>query len=83
MTGFEIAFGIVLLVFSVAIIFVVLLQEGHDQNTGVINGGADTFLSRNRARTVDVFLSRWTKIIAVGFFIVVIAINATMYFYKG
>ena len=83
MTGFEIAFGIVLLVFSVAIIFVVLLQEGHDQITGVINGGADTFLSRNRARTVDVFLSRWTKIIAVGFFIVVIAINAAMYFYKG
>lgn len=75
----EIIFGIILILFSVAIILVVLLQEGHQQNLGAITGGADTFLSKNKARSIDAFLARWTKIIAVGFFIVVIVINAIMF----
>lgn len=78
----EIVFGIVLLIFSVAIILVVLLQEGSQKNLGVVTGGADTFLSKNKARSVDAFLSRWTKVIAIGFFVFVIVVNAVMYFTK-
>ncbi|HEX2986354.1 MAG TPA: preprotein translocase subunit SecG [Caproiciproducens sp.] len=76
----EIVFGIILLIFSVAITVIVLLQEGHQQDLGAITGGADTFLSKNKARSVDSFLARWTKVIAIGFFILVIAINAYMFF---
>lgn len=80
MSAVEIIFGIILMIFSVAITFIVLLQEGHQQNLGAITGGADTFLSKNKARSVDSFLARWTKVIAIGFFILVIVINAYMYF---
>ncbi len=80
MSVVEIIFGIVLLLFSVAITIVVLLQEGHQQNLGAITGGADTFLSKNKARSVDAFLARWTKFIAIGFFVMVIVINIIMYF---
>lgn len=80
MSAVEIILGIVLIVFSVAITIIVLLQEGHEQNVGVITGGADTFLAKNRARSVDAFLSRWTKIIAIGFFVLVLVINAYLYF---
>ena len=76
----EVIFGIILLLFSVAIIVVVLLQEGHQQNLGTITGGAETFLSKNKARSIDAFLSRWTKFIALGFFVLVIIINVIMYF---
>ncbi len=78
----EVIFGIILLIFSVAITVIVLLQEGHQQDLGAITGGADTFLSKNKARSVDAFLARWTKVIAIGFFVLVIAINAYMYFAK-
>lgn len=78
----EIIFGIILLLFSIAIIIVVLLQEGHQQNLGAITGGAETFLAKNKARSVDAFLSRWTKFIALGFFVLVIVINIIMYFTK-
>ena len=78
----EIIFGIVLLLFSVAIILVVLLQEGHQHQLGAITGGADTFLSKNKARSIDAFLSRWTKFIALGFFVLVIVMNIIMYFTK-
>jgi preprotein translocase subunit SecG len=78
----EIVFGIILLVFCVAIIVVVLLQEGHEKNVGVVNGGADTFLSQNSSRSIDAFLARWTKIIAVGFFALVIVTNIFMFLKK-
>ena len=48
MGAVEIIFGIVLLLFALAIIIVVLLQEGHQQSLGAITGGADTFLPRIR-----------------------------------
>ena len=80
MTALQIVFGIVLLIFSLDIIIVVLLQEGNQKNVGVVTGGAETFLSKNKARSVDAFLSRWTKVIAIGFFVFVIVVNAVMYF---
>ena len=63
-----------------AIILIVLLQEGHQKNVGVVTGGADTFFSKNKARSIDAFLARWTKVISVGFFAMVIIINIIMYF---
>ncbi|MDO4730684.1 MAG: preprotein translocase subunit SecG [Clostridia bacterium] len=82
MSVVEWIFGIVLVIFAIAIIAVVLLQEGHDRNVGVVTGGADTFFEKNKARSVDRFLSRWTKIIALGFFVLVIAINVVAFFFK-
>ena len=82
MTVLEIVFAIALLIFSVAIILVVLLQEGNQKNMGVVTGGADSVLSKNKARSVDAFLSRWTKVIAIGFFVLVLVANAVMYFVK-
>jgi preprotein translocase subunit SecG len=77
----EIILGIVLMIFSIGITVIVLMQEGHQQNVGVITGGADTFLAKNQARSVDAFLARWTKIIAIGFFALVILINAYIFFF--
>ena len=82
MPALQMIFGIILLLFSVAIIIIVLLQEGHQQSLGAITGGADTFLSKNKARSMDAFLARWTKFIAIGFFVLVLVINIIMYFTK-
>ena len=82
MTPYEIILAVLLLLFSIAIIVAVLLQEGNQKNMGVVTGGADTFLSKNKARCVDAFLSRWTKVIAIGFFVLVLVANAIMYFVK-
>ncbi len=80
MSAFEVILGIVLLVFALAIILVILLQEGHQANSGVVSGGADSFLSKTKARTIDAVLGRWTKVIAIGFFVLVIVINAILFF---
>ena len=67
--------GAVLILFSIVMIFVVILQEGNTQGVGVVTGGADTFLSKNKARTVNSKLARWTKVLAIGFALLVVAIN--------
>ncbi len=73
MTVWEYVIGAVLIVFSLIIIGVVLLQEGREANIGAISGAADTFFDKGRARTLDAFLARWTKWLAVIFFVLVLA----------
>ncbi len=72
----EYIIGGIILLLAVVIIFLIILQEGHRQGiNGAISGGADTFLSKNKARTVDAFLSKWTKWFAVLFFVLIIVAN--------
>ena len=67
--------GALLILFCVLIILVVVLQEGNQQGLGVITGAADSFLSKNKARSWDSFLSRWTKVFAAGFVVFVIVLD--------
>lgn len=75
--------GAIALVVAVVLVIVVILQEGNSQGVGVVSGGADTFFSKNKARSIDSFLARWTKYIAIGFFVLVLAINVIAYFTNG
>lgn len=68
--------GAVVIIASLVIIAVVLLQQGRRSGiSGAISGGADSFLSKSKARTFDAALARWTKWIAVIFFLLIIAAN--------
>ncbi len=65
--------GAILIVAALVVIFVVLLQEGRQANVGVISGAADTFLDKGAAKTLDQKLAKWTKVIAIAFFVLVLA----------
>ncbi len=72
--------SIVLFILSVVLIVVVLLQEGHQANlSGAIAGGADSFLSKGKAKTFDSLLSKWTKYFAIAFFVVALLCDLLMY----
>ena len=76
MNVWEIILGILMIIVSLVIIGVVLLQQGHRAGiNGAVSGGADTFLSKNKARTADALLSRLTKWVAVGFFVLAVVAN--------
>ena len=80
MSVVEIILGALLLIASIVLIIVIILQEGNQQGVGVVTGGADTFFSKNKARSIDAFLSRWTKVFAVVFVLAVIGLNVLAYF---
>lgn len=72
MSVFEYIIGAVLIAFSILIILVVLFQEGSQANLGVISGAADSFMDKGRAKTWDSRLAKWTKVIAIVFFVLVL-----------
>ncbi len=76
MSVLEYIIGAVVLLVSLAIVFIVIFQQGRRAGiNGVISGGADTFLSKTKARTVDAKLARMTKYFAIAFFVLAIIAN--------
>ena len=76
MTWYEYVIGAVVILVSLIIIAVILLQQGHRSGiNGAISGGADTFLSKTKARTIDAKLASFTKWIAIIFFALAIGAN--------
>ncbi|MBO5359370.1 MAG: preprotein translocase subunit SecG [Clostridia bacterium] len=74
MVWYEIVFGAVLIVLSIAVTALVLLQEGNSQGlSGTIAGGAETFFGKNKGRTMEAKLVKLTKILGVGFFVIALA----------
>ena len=74
MLWFEIVFGVVLIVLSIAITALVLLQEGNSQGlSGTIAGGAETFFGKNKGRTMEAKLVKLTKVVGIGFFVIAFA----------
>lgn len=72
----EILLGILMILVSVVIIAVILLQQGHRSGVnGVISGAADTFLSKNKARTVNAKLAGITKYVTIAFFVLALVAN--------
>lgn len=57
------------------LIAVVLLQSGKSAGlSGAIAGGADTFLSKNKAKTMDAKLAKATKWVAILWVILTLAL---------
>ncbi len=74
MMWYELVLGVALLLFAVIIIGIILLQEGRRQGiAGAISGGAETFLSKSKARSVSEKLRRITKYVAIVFILLVVA----------
>ena len=66
-------FGGILLVLAVAIVILVLLQQGKDKKlSGAIAGGSDTFYGKSKSADKDKVLSTVTAIVSVLFVLIVI-----------
>lgn len=63
------------ILFSISIIVIVLLQSGKQAGlSGSIAGGAETFFGKNKGRTIDAMLSKYTAFAAVAFLATSIAL---------
>lgn len=72
MSPLEYVIGSIIIVLALIIIAIILLQEGRESNIGAISGSSDSFMDKGRSRTLDALLSRWTKWLAIAFFVVVL-----------
>ncbi|MCI9186926.1 MAG: preprotein translocase subunit SecG [Oscillospiraceae bacterium] len=67
---------IIQVLLCLALIAVVMLQSGKSAGlSGAIAGGADTFLSKNKAKSVDAKLAKMTKWVAMAFLLLTLALS--------
>lgn len=71
------SFFIVLLIIDcIALITVVLLQEGKSNGlSGAISGGAEQLFGKQKQRGVDLFLHRLTIVLSIIFFVLMLGIS--------
>lgn len=61
---------IVQIILSLILIVVVLFQSSNQEGlSGAIAGGAETFFGKNKGRTLDATLKKWTSVVAVLFLV--------------
>lgn len=69
-------FMIILILDCIALVTVVLLQEGKSNGlSGAISGGAEQLFGKQKQRGVDLFLHRLTIILSVIFFLLMLGIS--------
>lgn len=70
MNAWQIIVTLFHIIFALSIIVIVLLQSGKSAGlSGAIAGGAETFFGKNKGRTIDAILSKYTSVAAVAFLV--------------
>ena len=83
MQWFEILLGAFLIVTSIALVAIVLMQEGRsDGLSGAIAGCSETFFGKNKGRTMEEKLVKITKVLAVVFFVLTLLATLIVMFIK-
>ncbi len=72
----RLALTIIQVITSLVLIVVVMLQTGKSAGlSGALSGGTDTFLSKNKAKTMDVRLAKMTKWVAIIFMLLTMTLS--------
>lgn len=73
------ALSIIFAITCVILILAVLFQSGKSSGlTGVLSGGSDTFLAKNKARSLDARIAKATKWIAIAFMVLALALTIAL-----
>ena len=66
---------VIQLLCSLALVAIVMLQSGKSAGlSGSIAGGAETFLSKNKAKSLDAKLAKMTKWVAIAWVVITLAL---------
>jgi len=72
----KIVLTIVFIILCLALIAVILLQEGKSAGlTGSISGAAESFWGKNKGRTIEGKIEKATKFVAIGFMAIALLLN--------
>ncbi len=83
MSAIEIILGLVVILSSLVVIVVVLMQQSREAGlSGAISGAADTFFGKNKGRTIEAKLEKFTKYFGIFFFLLVLVSGIVLLFVK-
>lgn len=82
MNALQIVGGILLILASILMIVIVLMQDSKGGGVSAMTGRSDSYLSKNKSKTLEAKLSRITKILFVIFFAFVVVMNLIIAYVK-
>ena len=79
MAVFRIIIQIVFILICIALVVLVLMQEGKQAGLGAISGMAETYWGKNKGRSMEGTLVKVTKYLAIGFMVLSIVLNLNVF----
>jgi protein translocase, SecG subunit len=70
---------IVFIIICIALVILVLMQEGKSAGLGAISGAAETYWGKNKGRSMEGTLVKATKFLAAGFIILAAILNLNLF----
>lgn len=70
---------IIFIIICVALVILVLMQEGKSAGLGAVSGAAETYWGKNKGRSMEGALVKITKYLAVGFILLAAILNLNVF----
>lgn len=75
----KIVLTVIFIVVCVALVVLVLMQEGKSAGLGTISGAAETYWGKNKGRSMEGLLVKLTKVLAISFILLAVLLNLNIY----
>lgn len=79
MGALRIILTIIFILICVALVVLVLMQEGKSAGLGSISGAAETYWGKNKGRSMEGRMVQITKILAVSFMLIAVILNLNIF----
>ncbi len=66
---------VIFILVSIALVVLVLMQEGKSAGLGAISGAAESYWGKNKGRSMEANLVKITKILAIVFIVLAAVLN--------
>ena len=78
MGALRITLTIIYIIICIALVILVLMQEGKTAGLGAVSGAAETYWGKNKGRSMEGKLVKITTGLAIGFLVLAIVLNLTI-----
>lgn len=79
MGALRIILTVVFIIVCIALIAIVLLQEGKSAGLGAIAGGAESYWGKNKGRSMEGALVKATKYLVIAFIVLAVVLNINQF----
>ena len=79
MGALRITLMVIFIVICIALVILVLMQEGKSAGLGAVSGVADTYRGKNKGRSMEGKLVKITTGLAVAFMVLAVVLNLNLF----
>ncbi len=79
MGALRIALTVIYIIICIALVILVLMQEGKTAGLGAVSGAAETYWGKNKGRSMEGKLVKITTGLAIGFMLIAVILNLNVF----